>query len=188
VSHRQRLLRQLVRHLIELASHTQIVAELHDAFMALTLTRTALGQPASPAARIAEARDRQLCTRRRSQRQFGLVVRRRDVYVEAGVVEPSQKVCHCIPKFGGLASCERDNDRVERRAIGLLDPHRSSLLDGAERQIWRIKRRVPTPHCSPSRAPWSAMFGECSRRSLVRQVASEYLAGLSPDIRIVIVA
>ena len=34
----------------------------------------------------------------------------------------------------------------------------------------------------------SAMFGECSRRSLVRQVASEYVAGMSSDLRVVIVA
>ena len=33
----------------------------------------------------------------------------------------------------------------------------------------------------------SGVFGECLRRSLVRQVASEYVAGLSSDLRIVVV-
>jgi hypothetical protein len=32
------------------------------------------------------------------------------------------------------------------------------------------------------------MFGACSRRSLVRQVESEYVAGLLPDLGIVVVA
>ena len=61
----------------------------------------------------------------RCQRQFGLVVRRRDVYVEVGIVEPSQKVLTASRSSAASRLCERDYDRVERRAIGLLDPHGS---------------------------------------------------------------
>ena len=60
VSHRQRLLRQLVRHLIELARHTEIVAERQDAFTACTLARTRSGCQRVRAVQIAEARDQQI--------------------------------------------------------------------------------------------------------------------------------
>jgi hypothetical protein len=61
MSHGQRLLRQLVRHLIELAGHSEIVAELQDAFMVLHPRPDHSPPPAKDASvQIAEARDRQI--------------------------------------------------------------------------------------------------------------------------------
>jgi hypothetical protein len=62
MSHGQRLLRQLVCHLIELAGHSEIVAELQDAFMVLHPRPDHSPPPAKDASvQIAEARDRQIC-------------------------------------------------------------------------------------------------------------------------------
>jgi hypothetical protein len=74
MSHGQRLLRYLVRHLIELAGHTEILAELKVAFMALH-PRPHLSRPRTECRdRASAARDAPVRTTRREIGSTGAVL------------------------------------------------------------------------------------------------------------------